>query len=444
MKPRQKDLRKFADTLFDAVNGICRLEQEGIKAVATSLAVSLLPDQIRMDWENRTEESREVPCVMDLIEFIRKKSDNPMYKEKPSQHPTEQKRGGRNQHSRQKASVNVSTPQPAKQATHQQPQHAPSAPSPQPSSQPSQQSHHQRKAPAGSQYPPTRYPCKLCSEHHYLYVCSAFEKLTAAQRKEHVISNNSCQNCLKPGHSAAECRSDYRCKYCSGKHHSMIHLEGAGTPGQTPAATVNITSTPSTDQVPKNLLMTCQVLLTGPTGRTLRVRALLDSGATMSLITTKTMNALALKKSPTFVSITGVQNTESGHAHCLTNFILSPPHNPGLSYQVVAAAVPEVTCDLPQGAAHSVKMLPHLQGLPLADPDSMSQARLTLSWVRTSWANLFLAGMTRLDQKALPLLSRQCLVGPSGENTRELNSRQQGKQQSTQWSQPWWMLLQRP
>ena len=92
------------------MNGICRLEQEGIKAVATSLAVSLLPDQIRMDWENRTEESREVPCVMDLIEFIRKKSDNPMYKEKPSQHPTEQKRGGRNQHSRQKASVNVSTP----------------------------------------------------------------------------------------------------------------------------------------------------------------------------------------------------------------------------------------------------------------------------------------------------------------------------------------------
>ena len=183
----------------------------------------------------------------------------------------------------------------------------------------------------------------------------------------------------------------------------MIHLEGAGTPGQTPAATVNITSTPSTDQVPKSLLMTCQVLLTGPTGRTLRVRALLDSGATMSLITTKTMNALALKKSPTFVSITGVQNTESGHAHCLTNFILSPPHNPGLSYQVVAAAVPEVTCDLPQGAAHSVKKLPHLQGLPLADPDFHVPGKIDLVLVEN------------ILGKLVP--SRDDKVGPEGTPT---------------------------
>ena len=171
--------------------------------------------------------------------------------------------------------------------------------------------------------------------------------MTASQRKEHVSSNNVCQNCLKPGHSAAECRSDYRRKFCSGKHHSMIHQEGTGTPGQTPTAAVNTTASPPTDQMPSSLLMTCQVLLTGPTGRTMVARALLDSGATISLITLKAMKTLALKKSKTCGAIKGVQNTEAGPAHSLTYFTLSPIHNADLTYQVVAAAVPEMTCDLP-------------------------------------------------------------------------------------------------
>ena len=114
--------------------------------------------------------------------------------------------------------------------------------------------------------------------------------------------------------------------------------------------------------------MTCQVKLTGPTGKTMIARALLDSGATMSLITNKAMRTLALKKSKTCVSIKGVQNSESAPAHCLTNFVLSPMQNAGLAFPVVAAAVPEVTCDLPLTSVSSVKELPHLRGLQLADP----------------------------------------------------------------------------
>ena len=258
--------------------------------------------------------------------------------------------------------------------------------------------------------------------------------MTVPQRKEHVCSNNVCQNCLKPGHSSSECRSDYRCKFCSGKHHSMIHQEGTGTPGQTPTATVNTTASPSTDQIPSSLLMTCQVMLTGPTGRTMVARALVDSGATMSLITNKAMRTLALKKSKTCVSIKGVQNTESGPARCLTNFVLSPIHNADLTYPVVAAAMPEVTCNLPLRSASSVKELP---GFHWQTPSSTSQARLTLSWVRTSWANLFPQETTRLDLKAPPLLSRQCLGGPSGVNTAQTTHSLQVKQQSTPLSQPW-------
>ena len=103
----------------------------------------------------------------------------------------------------------------------------------------------------------------------------------------------------------------------------------------------------------------------------------------------------------------GVQNNDSAH---LTNIVLSL-QDAGMAFQIVAAAVPEVTCDLPVTAASSVKELPHLRGLQLADPQFHNPGKVNL---RTSWPNLFLLVTTRLDQKALPLLSRQSLVGPLG------------------------------
>ena len=75
-----------------------------------------------------------------------------------------------------------------------------------------------------------------------------------------------------------------------------------------------------------------------------------------------------------------VQNNDSAPAHHLTNFVISPLHNAGMAFQIVAAAVPEVTGDLPVTAASSVKQLPHLRGLQLATPPVLQprQGRLTL------------------------------------------------------------------
>ena len=124
--------------------------------------------------------------------------------------------------------------------------------------------------------------------------------------------------------------------------------------------------------------MTCQVKITGPTGKSMIARALLDSGSTISLITIKAMKMLALEKTKTCVTIKGVQNNDSATAHHLTNFVISPLHNAGMAFQIVAAAVPEVTGDLPVTAASSVKQLPHLRGLQLADPQFYNPDKVDL------------------------------------------------------------------
>ena len=99
------------------------------------------------------------------------------------------------------------------------------------------------------------------------------------------------------------------------------------------------------------LVMTSEVLLTGPSGKTLVVRALLDSGSCLSIISTKAMKTLAPKKLDTSVIISGIESANSSPARPMTNFVLSSLYRKDWRHQVTAAAMPKVTCDLPlQGA----------------------------------------------------------------------------------------------
>ena len=121
-------------------------------------------------------------------------------------------------------------------------------------------------------------------------------------------------------------------------------------------------------KVPSSLLMTSQVLLAGPSGKSVVARALLDSGTTLSLLTKQTMQALGLQPSDVNVRITGVENTTSSGACPLANFAISPLHRQGDKIDVVAAVVNQATGILPLQWAKSVKDLPHIKGLQLADP----------------------------------------------------------------------------
>ena len=126
----KQDLNQLADSVFTAVTGILRNGQENIKAVATSLVVSVLPKQLRTEWETKTETSKQVPDIFEWIEFVRQKSSNAGYEQKPTTtHPLlDQKKGSKPHYnkSKQRAAVHTSaappppvpTQQPTRQATH--------------------------------------------------------------------------------------------------------------------------------------------------------------------------------------------------------------------------------------------------------------------------------------------------------------------------------------
>ena len=187
-------MESLATTLTQAVDGLSRLGQAEFKYVATSLAVSALPDDIRSSWEDKTESSNSTE---ELIAFLRRKADNPMYRDQAGHSRPTERRGVKHQPSKQKGLVNVLTTQP-------QPRASPPPPVQTPNVQPQQRSRgSQVKIARGSQYSPCRYQCKLCTDNHYVYACSNFQSMSVPQRKEHARANSLRSNCLKPGHSSA-------------------------------------------------------------------------------------------------------------------------------------------------------------------------------------------------------------------------------------------------
>ncbi|XP_055622539.1 uncharacterized protein LOC129766108 [Toxorhynchites rutilus septentrionalis] len=68
-------------------------------------------------------------------------------------------------------------------------------------------------------------PCVKCGQAHYLYQCPEFRKMTVTQRSELVRRNRLCMNCMRSNSHYARTCSAQRCRVCSKKHHTLLHLD---------------------------------------------------------------------------------------------------------------------------------------------------------------------------------------------------------------------------
>ena len=73
--------------------------------------------------------------------------------------------------------------------------------------------------------------------------------------------------------------------------------------------------------------MTSQVVLTGPTGKQMVVRTLLDSGAEVSIISNKIMNTLQLNKQDERMTLQGIESPENSTARPTAMVTVSAVNN---------------------------------------------------------------------------------------------------------------------
>ena len=113
--------------------------------------------------------------------------------------------------------------------------------------------------------------------------------------------------------------------------------------------------------------MTSQALLQAPSGKQIKVRALFDPGASISLVTNKVVQQLQLRKTPQNILISGAQGSNTGSSSHAVDAKLFSTHSKEIKLALHASVVSKVTCDLPLQGATNVKQLPHLKDLSFAD-----------------------------------------------------------------------------
>lgn len=65
--------------------------------------------------------------------------------------------------------------------------------------------------------------CFMWKGDHGIYLCQKFLNSSIKARREFIQKKGLCFNCIKNKHMVKECTSKSMCKYCNGKHNSLLH-----------------------------------------------------------------------------------------------------------------------------------------------------------------------------------------------------------------------------
>ena len=209
--------------------------------------------------------------------------------------------------------------------------------------------------------------CGLCGGNHFVLFCGAYKAKSASERREALVTANLCFNCLGR-HQVAECPSDKRCQRCERKHHTSIHEddEVSDTPEELPVSTN--TSRLETPALPAVLLATARIQVLPPDGEPQEVRALIDQGSEVSLVSEALAQQLRLPRGPSSIRIVGIGGRHSERAHGQVRLEFKARSTCAGHQTTTALVLPRITSYQPRLGTRTGSWA-HLDGLVLADPD---------------------------------------------------------------------------
>ena len=342
-KQTRVDLSRLADTVKRTMDSIKATKHYDLDSFLTSLVYLILPSRLQTLWDQHTKKDKGVLPITQLLTFIREHAET-----LPST-----------------SSAAQQSPQPAENPGRKNPRRSDRKP----------EQHHQRSK--GNIHvvtpsPSYKWECSLCRpEKHPLHLCPKWAAFNITQRLGHIQAKSLCSNCLAGGHTTNDCKSTYRCRECSQPHHTTIHQQSA-------TVTPINSSTLKLSEMPDALMTTTQLLLIGPKGEELKARALIDSGAGLSLVSRRVAQILNLPLESATLHLSAVQGEPSKPVKHVTSLHISPLQNRQKKILCKPAVTQMVISDLPPEPIHPIGDLPHIMGLQLADPDYHCPGRIDI------------------------------------------------------------------
>lgn len=71
----------------------------------------------------------------------------------------------------------------------------------------------------------TLEPCSICQQNHSVLKSNKFLQSYVKERHGLVKNLELCINCLRKNYRVNQCKSNFTCKTCKQKHHSLLHFQ---------------------------------------------------------------------------------------------------------------------------------------------------------------------------------------------------------------------------
>ena len=170
------------------------------------------------------------------------------------------------------------------------------------------------------------------------YHCDTFKAMSVSECGEKVKEMRLCRNCFVSGHRSHECRSKYSCRVCGSRHHFLLYKTSVPAKSQ---PTTQSSSKQETEQSFQNVVginctltteekvisPTCQVMVEGTHGL-VKARVLIDSGAHVSLASTRLAHTLKLPRRKHLTRLSGVAGAHTVDSHYTATIKHISPDDP--------------------------------------------------------------------------------------------------------------------
>lgn len=246
------------------------------------------------------------------------------------------------------------------------------------------------------------YQCPNCSESHKLYLCKKFHAQDSDARREFVLKNRICFNCLGVNHSAKSCKNPIKCRICRRHHHTLLHPstaskeklmaamliedsgeelaeeseeESAEERTEEPAEEIQVMAASVRNKTV--LLATALVHAETKNGNSITVRALLDQGSQASFVSEAVVQLLRLKKTPSRGIISGVGGAKAVTSKAVVHLKLTSRVEPHESVQVKAHVLKSITSYLPGQEVETLEWIKSAK-ISLADPQYQTPNKIDI------------------------------------------------------------------
>lgn len=239
--------------------------------------------------------------------------------------------------------------------------------------------------------------CPLCDGNHVLMQCAKFVDMDITQRNNTVAKLKVCKNCLYR-HENTECNSRKTCKECNSKHHTLLHnTKKAYVPTNTnqPSTSMQQGSNHLITNDMEVLLTTVQVKIKARDGTFITLRALLDQGSQVNLITENAAQLLRLPRNKFNATVSGVGSV-SGDCKGCVQLTCKSIHN-DYTFNTQALVMKKLTNNIPNCTFPKANW-PHLQNLKLGDPDFNISSTVDLLFSADVYAEIIMDGVLKGDQ----------------------------------------------